>query len=235
MGSIRLSLFLEPFYCLLLSFFSTFWAHFFPVLFENEIHESHACPFLASHLLDFVLIPHAHPPRQVASSVDAALKTPDCLLNPDDPLSSGPGSPLGGGGSRQSTPNYGNSRQGSRTHSKDHAAGMVPFDSGGGKEPATGGSSRSPRTANGHHGGALEPSSARSAGSGKGVGSGPGPGEDAAAGGGEKPSNEAEFTPAAVLALQRANRVLSSPELLQGLLVAERAVMQDAFMGAHLR
>ena len=120
------------------------------------------------------------------------------------------------------------------------AAAVVPYDTGsGGKEPATGGSLRSPRTANGG-GGAFEPSSARSAGSGKGVGVGGtgagGEGIVAAGGGaGEKASNEVEFTPAAVLALQRANRVLSSPELLQGLLVAERAVMQDQFMGAHLR
>jgi hypothetical protein len=49
------------------------------------------------------------------------------------------------------------------------------------------------------------------------------------------PAPGAELSPAAALALQTASRVLASPALVQRLLVAERAVMQTAFMGAQLR
>jgi hypothetical protein len=150
----------------------------------------------------------------VASTVDAALKAPDCLLDPDDPTA-GPGSPGGKPTSR---------------------GGGGVGGGGGGLEPGTGGSVRSRGSGGlggGSGGGGLEPHSGdrsavaslrQPASSSSGGGGGGGAG-----GGGEA------LTPAAVLAMQKAGRILASPELVQRLHVAERAVMQLAFQGAQLR
>ena len=109
---------------------------------------------------------------------------------------------------------------------------------GGGLEPGTGGSVRSRGSGGlggGSGGGGLEPHSGdRSAVASLRQPASSSSSSSSSSGGGAGGGGEA-LTPAAVLAMQKAGRILASPELVQRLHVAERAVMQLAFQGAQLR